>query len=139
MRSHGTVTTVLGAITLNGIKAAMTIEGATTGPVFITYVEQILLPTIKPGDVVVLDNVGAHKVKRAKELIEAAGASMLFLPPYHPDLNPIENAWSKVKARLRAAEARTHDALEVALRQAINSVTGSDAAGWFKHCGYQPI
>lgn len=136
-RNRGTVTTMLGALTLHGISAVMTIEGATTGPVFSTFVEHMLLPKLKQGDVVVLDNVGAHKVARAKELVESAGARLLFMPPYHPELNPIEEAWSKIKTALRRAEARTIDALDRAIAAAISAVTPTDAVGWFRHAGYQ--
>jgi transposase len=136
-RNRGTVTSVIGSLSLKGIDAVMTIEGATTGAVFTAFVEHVLLPRLSTGDVVVLDNVGAHKVKRARQLIEDRGARLLFLPPYHPEFNPIENAWSKVKALLRAAEARTIDALDQALAAAIAAVSASDAAGWFRHCGYQ--
>lgn len=136
-RNHGTVTSVLGSLTASGVEAAMTVEGGTSGPVFTTFVEHFLLPNLQPGHVVVLDNVGAHKVRKAKELVESKGAKLLYLPPYHPDLNPIENAWSKIKSCLRAAEARTHEALEEALKTAINSITASDVRGWMTHCGYQ--
>lgn len=136
-RNRGTVTTMLGALTLTGISAMMTIEGATTGPVFSTFVEHMLLPRLKPGDVVVLDNVGAHKVPRAKELVESVGARLLFMPPYHPELNPIEEAWSKIKTILRAAEARTIEALDNAIAAAVTAVTPSDAIGWIRHAGYQ--
>lgn len=128
---------MLGALTVNGISAVMTIEGATTGPVFSTFLEHMLLPTLKPGDVVVLDNVGAHKVPRARELVESMGARLLFMPPYHPELNPIEEAWSKIKNSLRRAEARTIEALDTAIAAAVSAVTPTDAAGWLRHAGYQ--
>jgi transposase len=127
---------VLAALTLRGIDAVMTIEGGTSGDVFTAFVGHVLVPTLRVGDVVVLDNLGAHKVERARELIERAGARVLFLPPYHPDLNPIELAWSKIKALLRTAEARTHAALDAAIASAVLAITPSDAVGYFGGCGY---
>lgn len=127
---------MIAALTLRGIDAVMTIEGGTSGDVFTAFVEHVLAPTLRAGDVVVMDNLGAHKVDRARTLIELAGARVLFLPPYHPDLNPIELAWSKVKALLKTAEARTHAALDAAIAFAVHAVTPTDAAGYFGGCGY---
>ncbi len=129
------VTTVLGALTLTGVTAVMTIEGATSGDVFTAYVTNVLVPTLKKGDVVVMDNVGAHKAAAAQEAIEAAGARALFQPPYSPDMNPIEECWSKVKNDIAKQEPRTVPELDKAIASATAKVTPSDAAGWFQHCG----
>ena len=113
-----------------------TVVGGTDAAVFEAYVEQGLAPTLRPGDVVILDNVGAHQSRRAREVIEARGAHLLFLPPYSPDLSPIELAFSKIKTALRRTAARTQDALEEAIGAALATVTAADARGWFAHCGY---
>jgi transposase len=104
--------------------------------VFRAYVNQVLAPTLQPGDVVVMDNLGAHKVDGIRSAIEARGATLMYLPPYSPDYSPIEPCWSKLKTCLRAIKARTRDALDEALAQVIDTVTASDAKGWFTHCGY---
>lgn len=135
-KNHGKNITILGALSAEGIDAVMTIEGATDAAVFRAYVAQVLVPTLSPGEVVVMDNLGAHKVEGIREMIEAAGAKLLYLPPYSPDLSPIEPCWSKLKTALRAAKARTRDALDDALARALRTVTASDARGWFQHCGY---
>ncbi len=135
-RNAGTVTTMIGALDLNGVRAMMTVEGATDAEVFETFLERVLLRKLKPGDIVVLDNVGAHKTANVRRLIYAAGARVLYLPPYSPDLNPIELAWSKLKALLREFGARTRDALDEAIRRAMDLIDGADAAAWFRHCGY---
>jgi transposase len=135
-RNVGTVTTMIGALDVTGVRAMMTIEGATDGEVFETFLERVLLRKLRPGDIVVLDNVGAHKISTVRRLIRAAGASILYLPPYSPDLNPIELCWAKLKAILREFSARTHDALDAAIRRAMDLIGKTDAAGWFKHCGY---
>ena len=134
--NYGENITMLAAISLAGIDAPMTIAGAVDGLVFKTYVEQVLAPTLKPGDVVVMDNLGAHKVAGVIEAIEAKGAKAIFLPPYSPDLNPIEKCWSKIKTYLRAAKARTRETLEKALKEALFLVTSTDTTGWFASCGY---
>lgn len=134
-RNRGIVTTVLGALTLAGITALMTIEGATSGQVFSAFVTQVLVPTLRKGDVVVMDNLGAHKVETAREAIEAAGARIIFQPPYSPDMNPIENGWSKVKNDVAKQEPRTIKDLDKAIAKAAKRVTPSDAKGWFKNCG----
>jgi transposase len=136
-RNAGTITTMIGALDVTGVRAMMTIEGATDGEVFETFLERVLLRKLRPGDIVVLDNVGAHRTPNVRRLIEEAGATVLYLPPYSPDLNPIELAWSKLKAILKEFGARTHDALDAAIRRAMNLIGRLDAAGWFKHCGYQ--
>jgi len=130
------VLTTIGAMSLRGIEAAMTIAAPTDGEVFRTYVAQVLCRKLKPGNVVVLDNLSAHKVAGIGELIAACGAQLLYLPPYSPDLNPIEKAWSKFKQFLRAAKARTVEALEQAVTAALKTITSDDAAAWFRHSGY---
>lgn len=132
----GTNITIIGALNYKGVEHSMTIEGATNTEVFDAYVEHFLLPELKKGDVVVLDNYDPHKSAKAKELIKNKGARILFLPPYHPELNPIENAWSKLKSGLRAMEARTTKALNKALLKSIQEISTQDALGWFQHCGY---
>jgi len=106
------------------------------GEVLLAYVEQVLGPKLKPGDIVVLDNLSAHKVCGVRERIEARGAQVLYLPPYSPDLNPIEKAWFKLKQYLRAAKARHAEALDQAITEAIKTITAANAAAWFRHCGY---
>ena len=135
-QGHWKVLTTLGALSLRGIEAVMTIESPTDGEVFTAYVEQVLGPKLKPGDTVVLDNLSAHKVAGIRELIENCGAHLPSLPPYSPDLNPIEPAWSKFKQFLRAAKARTAEALEQAITEALKTITADNAAAWFRHCGY---
>ena len=114
----------------------MSVEGPTDGAAFETYIEHFLLPTLKDGQVVVMDNLQVHKSKRVRELIEGRGASVLFLPPYSPDFSPIEETFSKVKGILRRIGARTREALTEATGQALNAVSRRDAVGWFGHCGY---
>jgi transposase len=128
--------TVLGSLSCQGLEAVMTIEGAADAAVFRAYVREVLAPTLKPGDVVVMDNLGAHKAQGIRSAIEASGATLMYLPPYSPDYSPIEPCWSKLKTCLRAIKARTRDALDEALAHVINTVTASDATGWFTHCGY---
>jgi transposase len=135
--NYGTNLTLLGALGIRGVEALMTVEGATDGDVFRVYVEQILCPTLRDGDLVVMDNLGAHKVAGIGEAIEARGAQLRYLPPYSPDLSPIEQCWSKLKTALRAAGARTRRALERALKQGLSTITESDAVAWFAHCGYR--
>jgi transposase len=135
-RNYGRNVTLLAALSLSGVTAVMTVEGATDGDVFRAYVQEVLSPTLAAGDHVVLDNLGAHKVEGVRAAIEARGARLLYLPPYSPDLNPIERCWSKIKTTLRAAQARTREALEEAITLALATVTESDARAWFKHCGY---
>ena len=133
---HWCTTTLLGALRLDGTSACMSVEGATDREVFHAYVRHVLVPSLRPGDIVVLDNLAAHADSRARQLIEAVGARLLFLPPYSPDFNPIEKMWSKIKAALRSAKARTTKALQVAIREALASITAQDANGWFQSCGY---
>lgn len=131
--AHYTVVAALGG---RGLKAPWVIAGAMNATAFEAYVEYCLAPTLRAGDIVVLDNLKAHKSERVVELIEARGAQLEFLPPYSPDLNPIELCWSKVKAALRAAKARTLDALLDAVADAFRSVSRQDIQAWFTHCGY---
>ncbi len=130
---------MISSIRRDGSTAAMTVDGATTSEVFRAYVQHILAPTLRPGDIVVLDNLSPHKDKAALALIEQAGAEVRFLPPYSPDFNPIEKMWSKVKTLLRSAKARTDDALLTAIGVALAKVTAQDAEGWFASCGYSII
>ena len=135
-QGHWKVLTTLGALSLRGLEAAMTIAAPTDGEVFTAYVEQVLCPKLEAGDTVVLDNLSAHKVGGIRQLIEGCGAQLLYLPPYSPDLNPIEQAWSKFKQFLRAAKARTTEALEQAVSEALKTITADNAVAWFRHCGY---
>jgi transposase len=135
-RNHRTNLTVVGAVALDGIRCLMAYEGGTTKEAFLRFVRDALVPSLKRGDVVVMDNLGAHYTKGVREAIEAAGAALIFLPPYSPELNPIEHTWSKLKALLRRAEARTLRALAGALSVSSTEITKSDLAGWFGHCGY---
>ena len=117
----------------------MTIEGATDTEVFRIYVEEVLLPALRPGAIVVMDNLSPHKSQPTLELMARAGVEVLFLPAYSPDFNPIEKMWSKLKAYLRKAEARTREELEQAIAQALKTVTAQDARNWFASCGYSFI
>ncbi len=130
---------MISSVRLDGTSACMICPGATDTEVFQAYVREVLVPTLRPGDIVVLDNLGAHKNEATLALIAAAGAQTRFLPAYSPDLNPIEMMWSKVKAFLRAAEARSHSALLQAIAQALAAITPGDAKNWFAHCGYRFI
>lgn len=133
---HWKTTTMISSVRLDGSAQCMTIEGATDTLVFREYVKELLAPNLRRGDVVVMDNLRAHKSPQTLALIKAAGARVRFLPAYSPDLNPIEKMWSKLKTSLRAAEARTLPELESAIAQALQSVTAQDARGWFQSCGY---
>ena len=135
---HWKTTTFVGGLTLDGIVAPMTVDGAMTGIGFLAYVEQVLAPILAPGDIVILDNLPAHKPVAIREAIEAAGAEMVFLPPYSPDFNPIEMAFSKIKALLKKAAARSVLTLWDAIREAIDAVTPNDARSYFTACGYEP-
>jgi transposase len=135
-RNRGKNTTLLASMSAEGMGPCLAVEGTTTAVVFETYVERVLLPSLKGGQVVVMDNLTAHKGDRVEELIKERGCTLLFLPPYSPDLNPIEEAFSKIKSILRKAEARTREALVEAMSTAISAVTATDARGFFEHCGY---
>src|SRR5271157_4417604 len=121
------ILTILGAMSTRGIIAAMTVEAATDREIFLTYLDQVLCPQLRPGDVVVMDNLSSHKVKGVRERIEAAGAKLLYLPPYSPDLNPIEKAWAKLKQLLRAAKARTKEVLDQAITDLLPQITHDNA------------
>lgn len=143
-RAYGSVprntaknTTLIASMTTAGMGPAMLLQGATDTAAFEAYVEQMLLPSLAPGNVVVLDNLSAHKSVRVRTLIEARGCEVWFLPAYSPDLSPIEEAFSKLKTVLRRAQARTQDALHAAIAQALELITASDAQGFFAHCGYK--
>jgi len=128
--------TVIAALGLKEISATWLLEGAMTGEAFDVYVEQILCPTLRKGDLIFIDNLNVHKSARARALIEARGARMEFLPPYSPDFNPIEQCWSKIKTVLRERKARTFDELVEALCVAFESISAKDARAWFAYCGY---
>ena len=128
--------TLLGAVTCQGFQAVMTVESATDGDVFLAYLSEVLCPTLRTGQVVVMDNLSAHKVEGVKNLIEATGAKLLYLPPYSPDFNPIELCWSVVKQRLRHLKARSVAALDVALPEALTLISPKIAQNLFRHCGY---
>ncbi len=136
---HWQTTTMISSIRLNGSTAALAIEGATDTEVFQVYVRQVLCPTLRSGDIVIMDNLSPHKNNATLALIQPAGATVAFLPPYSPDLNPVEPMWSKVKQLLRSAEARSCETLVAAIAVALASVTPQDAANWFAHCGYSFI
>jgi transposase len=135
-RNRGKNTTLLASMTTEGMGPCVAVVGATTRVVFETFVERLLAPALSPGQVVVMDNLGAHKGERVGELIQERGCELLYLPPYSPDLNPIEEAFSKVKGVLRRAGARTREALIEAMGRALEVVTAEDARGFFEHCGY---
>jgi transposase len=127
---------MISSVRLDGTTACMAIDAATDTTIFRAYVRQVLIPTLKPGDVVILDNLSSHKDDQTTSLIEGVGASVRFLPAYSPDFNPIEKMWSKVKESLRSAKARTQKTLIKAIAKALASVTPDDARGWFTSCGY---
>ena len=135
---HWKSTTFVGALRLSGVTAPMTLDGAMHGAAFLAYVEQVLAPTLRPGDIVVMDNLPAHKPPAIRHAIERAGAELRFLPPYSPDLNPIELAFSKIKAHLKKAAARTVADLWIAIRDAIDAVTPLDCRSFFTAAGYEP-
>lgn len=136
-RNHGPNVTLLAALTPEGIGPAMTISGAVDGAAFTAYAEQVLAPALRPGQVVILDNLSAHKSEEARKAVVAAGARLLFLPAYSPDFNPIELAFAKVKEALRAAGARTPDSLGTATAAAIDAISTTDARGFYAHCGFR--
>src|SRR5215204_5452671 len=123
-------------MSIEGMGNSLAVEGATNREIFETYVQRVLAPTLRPGQVIVMDNLTAHKGDRVKELIEERGCELLYLPPYSPDFNPIEEAFAKIKAVVRKAEARTREALVEAIGRGITMVTTEDARGFFDHCGY---
>jgi transposase len=136
-RNRGPNTTLLASMTAEGMGACLAVEGATTRIVFETYIERVLLPSLRHGQVVVMANLSAHKGERIRELLRSAGCELLYLPPYSPDFSPIEEAFSKVKGLLRKAEARSREALVEAIGKALDAITARDARGFFEHCGYR--
>jgi len=136
-QNYGSNLTMIAALGTGGLSAPMTVEGATDGDVFRAWTQQVLCPTLERGDIVVMDNLGAHKVSGIREAIEGRGAKLIYLPPYSPDFSPIERCWSKVKTSLRAAGARTRRRLDGAIKRALPTVTESDALAWFAYCGYK--
>ncbi len=136
---HWQTTTMIGALRLEGPSACVSIEGATDTEIFQAYVRDALCPTLRSGDVVIMDNLSPHKGAQTLTLIAQVGAKVQFLPAYSPDLNPIEAMWSKVKNSLRTAEARTQPTLLEAIGASLGGITGQDARNWFAHCGYSFI
>ena len=136
---HWQTTTMIGAVRLDGSTACMAIEGATNTEVFRAFVSEILIPELRPNDIVIMDNLSAHKSETTLELIHKVGAEVLFLPPYSPDLNPIEKMWSKIKNSLRSSSARDLTNLIHAIALALQKVTAQDASGWFHSSGYNII
>jgi transposase len=138
-RNRGRNTTLLASMSSEGMGPTLAVEGTTNKAVFEAYVERALAPSLKAGQVVVMDNLSAHKGEEVREIVEGRGCALLFLPPYSPDYNPMEEAFSKIKGLLRKAQARTKEALIEALGAAISAVTAEDAWGLFEHCGYRPM
>lgn len=138
-RNWGKNTTLLAALSWRGLHAPWTIEGAVDTEALVVYVERVLCPLLQPGDVVIIDNLSVHKAAQIRTLIEACGAELVFLPPYSPDFNPVEEAFSKIKACLRRLGARTREGLLDGIEHAVNTVTPTDALGWFAHAGYRPL
>ena len=136
-RNYGAQTSLISSLSLAGVEATMSIEGAVDTEVFDAYMERVLRPTIRAGDVIVLDNLTAHRASRVELVAAECGATVIWLSPYSPDFSPIEMMWSKIKAAMRAAKARTREELERALDAALKLITESDCFGWFAHCGYQ--
>jgi transposase len=136
-RNHGPNTTVIAALSLTGIPAAMTVEGAIDRLAFDAFVRQVLVPSLVPGQTVIWDNLSVHTSATAQKLIEAAGCQVCFLPPYSPDFAPIEQAFSKLKTFLRRRQARTRTALDEAITDGLATITAEDTRGWFTHCGYR--
>lgn len=135
-RNPGKNTTLIASLSLEGIGASMLLEGAANAVAFEAYLEHVLVPSLQPDQIVVMDNLRAHKGARVQQLIEDRGCQRLFLPAYSPDCSPIEETFSKIKALLRGTGARTREALEEAIAQALLTVTSKDALGWLRHCGY---
>ena len=135
---HWKTTTFVAALTLCGLIAPMVLDGPMNGPAFLAYVEQVLVPTLRPGQIVVMDNLPAHKIAGVRTAIEATGAQLWLLPPYSPDFNPIENAFAKLKAILRKAAARTLPKLWDAISNALDHFTRDECANFFKAAGYEP-
>ena len=137
-RNYGATMTRLASLSLCGIGEALILDGAADGATFEIYMEQILAPSLRPGQIVILDNLSIHLGPRVRQAIEARSCRLLFLPAYSPDFSPIEEAFSKLKSFLRRQGARTREALQQAIAQALTLITAQDALGWFTHCGYPP-
>ena len=137
-RKRGKNTTLLSSMTLSGMGPPLVVEGATTARVFEAYVEKVLVPSLRAGQIVVVDDLGAHRPKRIRELIEQQGCELVYLPAYSPDYNPIEEAFAKIKNLLRKAAARSKEVLVEAIGAALSAVTAADARGFFEHAGYRP-
>ena len=133
---YGSNYTLLAVLSLNGLEAPWILDGALDGETFKLYLDQVLGPTLEPGDVVIMDNLSSHKVEGVAELIAARGARLEYLSPYSPDYNPVEKCWLKIKTYLRRAKARTYDALVQAITEALKTITESDIRAWFNYCGY---
>lgn len=133
---HWKTTTLLAALGVGGVRCSMLTDGPINAEAFEAFVEQVLVPQLRPGDVVVLDNLGSHKRPRTRQLIESAGAELVFLPPYSPDLNPIEMVFAKIKHLLRSLACRTQEALWNTMQSVLSRIAPSDAANCFRHCGY---
>ncbi len=138
-RNRGPNITLLASMNAQGMGPSLAVEGATKAAVFEVYIGEVLAPKLRPGQVVVMDNLSVHKGKRIRELVEARGCELLYLPSYSPDLNPIEEAFSKIKGILRKAQAKSREALIEAMGKALDAITCRDASGFFKHCGYRSL
>ena len=136
-RNRGKNTTLIASMSVGGMGQCLAVEGTTTKVLFEAYIDRVLAPSLRIGQVIVMDNLSVHKGEKVRELIEARGCDLIYLPPYSPDLNPIEEAFSKVKGLLRRAGARTREALIEAMGRALDAVTAKDTQGFFEHCGYR--
>lgn len=137
-KNWGRNVTIIGALSCQGILASLHLPGSCERPVFLQYLEEVLLPQLWEGAVVVMDNLSVHKSPKVEELLASKGVRVLYLPPYSPDFNPIEKAWSKLKSFLRKEGARTYRTLERAIAKGLERITSKDAIAWFRHCGYHP-
>ncbi len=135
-RNYKTSTSMISTMGIGGAEATMIIEGSVDTLVFNAYCQEVLRPTLQAGDVIVLDNLGAHRASRIEDIARSCGARLIWLPPYSPDFSPIELMWSKVKTYLRRVKARTQEELEKAIAAALKTITASDCLNWFRHCGY---
>jgi transposase len=136
-RNRGKNTTLLASMSMEGMGPSLAVQGTTTAIVFETYVEKVLAPSLGPGQLVVMDNLSAHRGARVRQLVEKRGCGLLYLPPYSPDLSPIEEAFSKIKGILRKAQARSREALVESMGRALDAITPRDAKAFFEHCGYR--
>jgi transposase len=136
-RNYGASTSMISTMGCSGVSATMLIEGSVDTLVFNAYCQEVLRPTLKAGEVIILDNLGAHRASRIEEIAAQCGATVLWLPPYSPDFSPIELMWSKLKAYLKKVKARTQTELEKAIAAALETITANDCINWFRHCGYE--